>query len=171
MCLPTMSSVAHTRSGRPPRPANPSLQSLAKKRTSTGKLRWPALRPSTSPASRAHRPDPVRGTGTGSPAWVGVHEKAMCDGSEPPKRLGNCLQGPAQFRADLDLVRDQFPAGGVQGWRSGWSCKLGVPEADGRLPVVRSGTFSGPQAEPLRDMRLSPRYFLQHLPQRPNAWT
>jgi hypothetical protein len=41
LCLPTMSSVVHTRSGRPPRPANPSLQLLAKKRTSTGKLRCP----------------------------------------------------------------------------------------------------------------------------------
>jgi uncharacterized protein YcbX len=47
-----------------------------------------------------------------------------------PRDLVICLQGPAQFRADLDLVRDQFPAGGVQGWRSGWSSKLGVPEAD-----------------------------------------
>jgi hypothetical protein len=44
-----------------------------------------------------------------------------------------------------------------------------VPQAD-RL-VVRSGTFSGPQAEPLRNMRLSPRHCLQHLTQRPTAWT
>jgi hypothetical protein len=29
------------------------------------------------------------------------------------------------------LVRDQFPAGGIQGWRSGWSSRPGRSETDG----------------------------------------
>src|SRR5215217_3567215 len=55
----------------------------------------------------------------------GFTKRPCDDESEPPKRPGNYLQGPAQFRADLDLVRDQFPAGvfraGGQGGRPGWA--------------------------------------------------
>ena len=53
----------------------------------------------------------------------------MTEASRPRDQVIVC-KGQRKFRADLDLVRDQFPVGGVQGWRSGWSSRLGVPEAD-----------------------------------------
>jgi hypothetical protein len=59
-----------------------------------------------------------------------VHEKQCDDGSEPPTRPGNRLQGPAQFRADLDLVRDQFPAGVFRAGGQRGRPWMGIPEVD-----------------------------------------
>jgi hypothetical protein len=66
-------------------------------------------RPSTSAASRAHRPDPVRGTATGSPARVRFTKRPCDDGSEPPTRPGNCLQGPKSSRQHTTSAYDTSP--------------------------------------------------------------